>query len=429
MSKTPKFDSALDAILDPLVPHERTCNECSLKFNIEQEDIAFLRMLRVPPPTLCPSCRLQRRISFRCSIRPIFHKKTCNAPEHSEQVISFYNEDNPVVVYDDDFYRSDNWDALTFGASYDPTKPFFKEFDDFSKKVPRSTLAKDPQSVNSDFVLTGKAAKNCYYVAVPYLSENLQYGFTGARSKDCIDFVNLDESEFCYRCAESMRLFNSRFCYSSYDCVDSAFLFDCRNCISCFGCTNLRNKKYCFFNEQLTKEEYERRVGEIDLGSYKTQQELQKRFNTLKKTAIHKNLEIQKSENVTGNQLYHCRDCVETFRVLFGGENLRYCAFLDKATDSMDFWGGVGVTLMYESTGCTDASGMRFSWVIRTGLDSEYCIECQDIKNCFGCVGLKKKSSASLMFSTVNQNTGRNLMKLKPRCSCVANMENSSPLP
>src|SRR3989338_1154703 len=123
MNKTPQFDAALNEILNGLAPHERACAQCGVQFRIFAEDIEFYRKLRVPPPTLCPTCRLQRRLAHRTSFLPVFHKKSCSAPGHTEKVVSFYSEANPAKVYDDAYYLSDAWDALEFGVEYDATKP------------------------------------------------------------------------------------------------------------------------------------------------------------------------------------------------------------------------------------------------------------------------------------------------------------------
>ena len=57
-------------------------------------------------------------------------------------------------------------------------------------------------------------------------------------------------------------------------CTDSWFLQDCIGCTSCFGCTGLRSKSYCIFNEQYTKEEYKKKLGQaINLEALKKQRE------------------------------------------------------------------------------------------------------------------------------------------------------------
>lgn len=54
--------------------------------------------------------------------------------------------------------------------------------------------------------------------------------------------------------------------------IFSGFVYNCNNCLyslnlndsnNCFGCDGLRNKSYCIFNKQYTKEEYEIQVAKI----------------------------------------------------------------------------------------------------------------------------------------------------------------------
>lgn len=391
MSKTPKFDAALDAIFATLTPHERICKQCNLSFQIETDDVEFLKKLRVPPPTLCPRCRLQRRMAYRIRFRPVFYKKSCSAPGHTEKVISFLDDANPYPIYDDTFYRSDDWDPLSFGIPYNSDNSFFEQFTKLALTVPHQTANKDAQSINSDFVISGVQAKNCYYVGVPYLSENVQYGHLAVSSKDCLEFLSSENIENCYYSIRGMRSFNCIFCIDSADCVDSYFLYDCKNCMNCFMSSNKRSASYVWENEQLTKEEYESRLSGLDLGSYTTLEKYREQFAKLVRAAIRKNLDILKSENSTGNGLRNCKNCVNTFECFAGSENVKNVASLTKITDCLDLYSCVGSSLIYESTGIVDATNTKFSALIRTGLEVEYSMECTNAEYCFGCFGLRAK--------------------------------------
>ncbi|MFA6006413.1 MAG: hypothetical protein WC764_01650 [Candidatus Paceibacterota bacterium] len=390
-SKTPKFDSALDAIFATLAPHERVCKQCNLSFQIEAEDIEFLKKLRVPPPTLCPRCRLQRRMASRIRLRPVFYKKSCAAPGHSEKIVSFLDEDNPVPVYDDAYYRSDAWDPFSFATTYDASVPFFKKFAEFAANFPHQTANKDVQSINCDFVVSGVQAKNCYYVAVPYLSENLQYGHLGVNSKDCLEFLSIDSVENSYHSVRGLRSYNCLFCVDSADCVDSSFLFDCKNCMNCFMSSNLRNAKYVWKNEQLSKEVYEKRLLDVDLGSYTVLETYRRKFEELCKKAIHKNLDILKSENCVGNNLRNCKNCINTYECFGGGENIKNVMSSLKVTDSLDTYGSTDTSLAYDCAGTPVCIKCKFSLLIRTGLEVEYSVECINVEFCFACFGLRGK--------------------------------------
>lgn len=392
MSKTPQFDKAIEEILKDLKPHKKDCGQCGSVFNIFREDIDFYKKMKVPPPILCPDCRTQRRLGYRIVQLPIFHKRKCDAPEHSDTLISFYSKNNKVKVYDDDYYLSDSWDALEFGRDYDYDKSFFEQFNELALAVPHQSLFKDPQSVNCDYVVSGVAAKNCYYVAIPYESENIYYGFLPVHSRDCIDISDADYSEQCYGSVHVNRCYNCNFCHECFNCIDCSFMFDCRNCSHCFGCTNLRNKKYCLFNRQLEKNEYKRRISEINLGKRSVLTKYKNKFNVLEKNAIRKCVNNVKAENSFGNDLRECRNCFYAFRVIGNGsENLRYFSYGDNAADEMDVYGSSFTSLIYESAGTQRASNIKLSIMLRGGANLEYCAECRNCDYCFGCFGLRDK--------------------------------------
>src|SRR3989339_1197284 len=112
--KTPKTDALINEILENLVPHERTCkwkgehSYCEGKFEITEEDITFLKMLRVPTPNYCPTCRRMRRLVHMNMIR--LFKIPCKAPNHNESMISILPEECPFPVYDYLYFISDEFD-------------------------------------------------------------------------------------------------------------------------------------------------------------------------------------------------------------------------------------------------------------------------------------------------------------------------------
>ena len=57
-SKTPKFEAAINEILNDLKPHKKNCKQCGVVFDVFLEDIEFYKKFQVPTPTLCPDCRL-----------------------------------------------------------------------------------------------------------------------------------------------------------------------------------------------------------------------------------------------------------------------------------------------------------------------------------------------------------------------------------
>ena len=391
MSQTPNFDKAIAEILENLKPHQKTCPQCGQVFDIFPEDIEFYKMFRVPPPTLCPDCRLQRRLGFRINFLPVFYKKACSAPGHNEKVISFYSKTNPIQIYDYDYWYSDKWDPLDYGWGYDFEKHFFQQWRGFILTVPNLSIFKDPKGVNSEYVVSGLSPKNCYFSAAPIRCENLYYSSVSYDSQDCMDVLHVKSSRNCYDSVYLYYCFNCFFCYECRNCLDCFFLYDCRNCQHCFGCSNLRSKKYYFFNQPLNKEEYEKTMANLNLGSRAIFSKYQKKFDEILQSAIHENLSTRKAVNSTGNDLWDCKDCFYSFYVQEGCEHLRYCGGTENTRESMDIFGGTDIAYIYESNGMNFSNRVSFSIQCRYCLDAEYLVECKNCEFCFGCFGLKNK--------------------------------------
>jgi len=119
-TQTPKFNLLLDGILENLVPHGRTCKwkgehkHCEEEFEITTEDIEFLKMLRVPAPNFCPTCRRMKRFTHMNFGK--LSKRTCNVPGHDESFISIFPEECPFPVYDYQYFISDDFDPFSFGG-------------------------------------------------------------------------------------------------------------------------------------------------------------------------------------------------------------------------------------------------------------------------------------------------------------------------
>lgn len=133
MSKTPKFDALLDNILAKTSPCSVTCKECGETFNILEEDIKMYHLLRVPPVTICPNCRQQRRLAFT-NYSTIF-KRPCQAPGHKEEVISAMPPSMPWIGYDFDYYNSDQWNISDYNREVEFERSFLSQYHDLLKKL------------------------------------------------------------------------------------------------------------------------------------------------------------------------------------------------------------------------------------------------------------------------------------------------------
>lgn len=399
-SKTPKFDEAIEEVFEGLTPHERTCNECGGRFAIDAGDIWFLRKLRVPPPRQCPRCRRRRRMAMMANILQ-YYRKPC-AAHPGERVVSQMDEDAPYKVYDNDlWWDPDAWDAVSFGRPYDPGRPFREQWRALLHDVPHMAIERfNKNIVDSEYTADSFDVKHCYLSSSVGLSESVAYSVWVAYGKDCLDCLHVDHVECSYEVVDSDHIYNSRYVRLSDHCADSAFLFDCHNCQSCFGCMNLRNKKYCFENVPLSKEEYGRKVAALDLGKRSVVEEYADRFEKrLRERGIWKALRLRNAPRAVGDDLKDCKDCVDVFSAasfkflltFYKSENVRHAEDILGVSDSMD------VTLFgpgessYNVLDGLQVNRIVAGYFLDNCLEMEYCYECADCKYCFGCSGLKKK--------------------------------------
>ena len=192
VSKTPQFDEAINEILKNLVPETRTCiwsglhQYCKGNFEVEQEDIEFLKFFKVPPPLYCPPCRRMRRFVYMNTTR--LFKRVCNAPGHSEQMISAFPSECPFDVVDYKYYMSEAFDPLSFGVVYNNNKSVLDQIFDLRKRIPvPSLLNRDPSSVNSDYSMGGRDSKNCYFTSGCYSVEDAWYSGMVSNSREIMD--------------------------------------------------------------------------------------------------------------------------------------------------------------------------------------------------------------------------------------------------
>lgn len=391
-SKTPKFDALIDKILNELEPHVKFCVDCKKEFFIEEKDITFLKMFRVPAPKLCPACRQKRRLSA-ANYSSIFKRK-CDVPGHNEILISPVAPIIPWIAYDHSTYYGDSWDARSYGMEIVDDKSFFEQYKNLAKVVPIRAVPRGAESPNSDYSFYGKHMKDCYYVFGGRRSENIMFGSSIYDSRSATDCYFIRNDENVYENISTSNCFKCKYSYFSSNCIDCDFIYDCRNCQNCFGCVNLRNKNYCLFNEQLTKEEYKKRREEIDLGSQKDFQEYKNKFWNFLKTNPIRAARIYQSENCSGNDIKRSKNCQYCFQTE-DSENVRYAGFaIMNVKDSMDIGHSGGkVERLYECQNVgTHSSNMKFCFACKESSDCEFVMTSTNSHNCFGCIGLKSGS-------------------------------------
>lgn len=397
-SKTPHFDSILDVLLAGLVPHTRKCiwagmhPHCESDFDITDKDIEFLTLLRVPTPSYCPTCRRIRRGAFMGTNR--LFKRSCDVPGHSESVISVLPPECPFPVYDYMHFISDAFDPFSFGTTYTKGESPLEVLHALRRIFPMpSFLNRDSLSINSEYSNGGRNLKNGYFAFGCFSSENMWYSNFSLKSKDVMDSRSIRYSEFVYHSLSSDYVYKSSYIYFSSHIIESMFLFDCRNCDYCFGCVNLRNKKYCIFNEQYTKEDYESFIASITPLSRDHIVQFQEKFWTLvKKLPMNASHNIG-SSNVSGVGLVHSNDVYDIVDA-DNSQHVRYAEGILSHKDSMDilFSGGHSHNLYSTMNVGSESSNVKFSVSSKFCTDCEFVFNSKNLSNCFMCFGLQNKS-------------------------------------
>ncbi len=365
----------------------KQCQNCKNDFIIEPEDFNFYEKIKVPPPTFCPECRMIRRMTWR-NERSLFHR-VCDFS--GKNIITMFNPEAKVKVYDRDIWWSDKWEPTDHGVDYDFSRPFFEQYKELLSKVPLVNLGNN-NCVNSPYGNHNADCKNCYLVYASYMAEDTYYSQGAGYLKSCVDTYSILKSEQCYNDILCSSLYQTHFSFDSDESINSWFLKTCINCQDCTGCMNFRNKKNCILNEQYTKEEYDKLKEELNFGSYNILHDFKKKFDNFVLKYPHRFAGILKSTNCSGDCILNAKNVKYSFDVYGDVEDSKYVAHGLGAKDSYDCYGfGGGAYLLYEGadTGLK-SSNVYFSVLTHSCMDTNYTYMCFNSKNLFGCIGIRK---------------------------------------
>lgn len=364
---------------------KKTCAVSGREFEITDEDQKVYEKLDLPLPTLCPDERNRRRMCWR-NDRAFYHRK-CSGTGKS--IISIYTPDVPFPVYESSFWWGDEWDAQDFAQEFDFSQKFFPQWQNLMNKVPRRAVDLI-NCENSEYCNYCGDDKNCYLDIAGEANEDCYFNLFTKYSKNCADNTFVYNSELLFESINCYDCFDCRWSMYLENCNGCDFCFDCKGCADCIFCWNLRRKKHCIFNEQLTKEEFEKRKAELRTDSHEHVQFYQKKFEEMRQdSATHKNMMILNSENVDGNHINHSK-------------NTHYAWNVAKCEDSSYLYD------VLEATNCRDLNYSLYKPELSVEListlnlkmcvscmashfsnDLAYCDHCENSHDLFGCIGIK----------------------------------------
>jgi len=261
---------------------------------------------------------------------------------------------------------------------------FIKEFKKLLDHAPRMCV--NSRNVENcpygDFIYN---CKNCYLCFDTGGSHNCYYLTSSMKNKECVDCDFARWSELCYECMNIEKCYNCNFCIDCNNCHDLERCFDCIGCNDCYGSIGLRRKSYCYYNEQLTKEKYEKAIAEVKFDPAK--------FLKLKLTIPHVNLHLSKSEKCTGDYIYNSKDCEQCYDI----NNMEGCIYYSSGNYNSPDKDCCDIDEASGSELCYDSFSLGYCYNCNFLLESSYCTNCEfgmgleQCKDCFGCAYLKNK--------------------------------------
>ena len=367
----------------------KICQNCHNKFVIEPDDFSFYEKMGVPVPVNCPECRFRWRAAFRNETT--LYNQRCQLC--AKPVITMYNPKSPYIVYCNECWQSDKWDVFSFAMDYDSSRSFFDQLTELTKRVPKAaTYASSAMgpNINSEYTNFAGANKDGYMLfnCGPD-NEDCSYSRGLMRSRnvfDCYYGINVERS---YEGINIQKCNSVIYGQNALECLNCWFLFGCSGCTNCFGCVNLRNKSYCWFNEQLTREEWLKRVNEV-CGSYQKIQEARARFKEFSLKFPRRQNNNLKSVNSSGEYVFGSKNAQECFEAT-NCEDVKYLFSQKYNKDSYDQIGhGRYSELLLEGVGVgANSSRVIAGWWVETSHDVEYSFATRSSAYCFGCDGVK----------------------------------------
>ncbi len=359
----------------------KQCKICPNQFFITDEDRAFYAKLDVPAPTLCPQCRNQRRMAWRND--RTFYNRKCD--KTGKNFIAIYPEDTPFPVYHPDEWWSDNWDPLDYGRDFDFNRPFFEQWYELMLKVPR--LGIDIVNCeNSNYCNYCSDNRNCYLDIAGEANEDSYYNLFVKYSKNCADCTFAYHSELLYECINCHNCHTCKYGIYLEDCHDCSFCYDLKGCSDCLFCSNLRQKKYHIGNKPYSKEEYEKKLAELNFDP----EDIQKWKEMIQK-AIHRDMYSSNTENCTGNNIKNSKNC----HYVFNAVNCEDCKYMYDVLDAKDCqdmnYSLYKPEVAYETISSLSMRYSAFNMASHYCGNVFYCNSCDSSNFLFGCIGMRQK--------------------------------------
>lgn len=342
-----------------------------------------------PLPVHCPDCRSQIRTCHR-NEQSLYKVKSAHS---GKDMVALYDETPtwgaPYKIYSQEEWRSDAWDPMSYGRSFDFSKTFFEQYAQLQRDVPRMALISIGNE-NCDFTTGTGYCRNCYLINSSENCEDCYYGKLLQKCKNAVDCSYLYGSELCYECFSVYDSYNCQHVSFSQNCQDCFFSSNLRGCKNCCLCTNLDHKEYHFLNQPLAKEEYERRLAAFR-GSFERTEQMKKLRSDMMVKMIRKFANIVNGENCTGDYIENSKNCLDCYDVT-ESEDCRYVCVGVNVKDNYDCSNMyLKPELCYDTLGTIEVHTAAYCLFVFHSQRMLYCDYCFNCSDCFGCSGLTRK--------------------------------------
>jgi hypothetical protein len=267
--------------------------------------------------------------------------------------------------------------------------PFVADFQRLLIQKPRFNV-KQVGAENCDYADAAVKSKNCYYCFGVFYCEDVYYS---RYSRKCISSSGLTfcaNCEWCAECIDCAGCYMCDYCQDCGNCRDSRFCKDCFGCSDCFGCAGLYQKKYCMFNEQLSREEYDKRLAAVELKSAAHRAAIHQRVNEVRKHVPNLGIHQFSCEDCIGNHLTECKGCYRCHDS-FSNEDCLYCIETNGNKSCCDLTICFENELCYQCAQCPQGYNLNYCFQCDSSSNSEFCAWSRNLKDCFGCVYLENK--------------------------------------
>ena len=361
----------------------KVCQNCKKEFSFNTEELNFFEKMKVPSPGFCHPCRLQRKLTWR-NERTLYRR---NCAMCNKVLISVFSVYKPYPIYCYQCYHSTSWNPLSYGIDVDFSRTFLEQFRELQKKVPRR-YALVIDNVNCDYTNGVGYSKNCYLVFVSDYNKDCFYSYNISNCENCLDLSTCFSCEFSY---ELLNCINCQSCSYSIDCKDSYNISLSRDCINCHdivGCVGLRSKSYCIFNVSYSKEEYEKKVKDLDIESYSSIIFLKNQVENLYKKHPVKYYHGNNNKDATGDIVSNSKNAHNIFASK-EIEDSEYIINAYQAKDCYECYVAIDKSeLCFDSLGCATTRNTIASHLPWASYELSYCDSCDVSSNLFGCVSL-----------------------------------------